>query len=82
MMEHTHPLAKVQSLIDHLKSATKVKNDHTEAEVEALWSGLEDMLTMIATSKTRQEGSNVGVDKTTGGIDQDRGSGNGDRNKD
>jgi len=50
-MNHTHPIARVQDLIDRLKHLTKPIGEAESKDLPAAWNELEDLLVMLASSK-------------------------------
>jgi len=50
-MNHTHPVARAQDLIDRLKHLTKPIDEAETKDLNALWNELEDLLIMLASSK-------------------------------
>jgi len=50
-MNHTHPVARAQDLIDRLKNLTKPIGEAEHKDLNALWNELEDLLIMLASSK-------------------------------
>ncbi len=50
-MNHTHPVARAQDLIDRLKHLTKPIGEAESKDLPAAWNELEDLLVMLASSK-------------------------------
>jgi len=50
-MNYTHPIARVQDLIDRLKYLTKPIGEAETKNLPAAWNELEDLLIMLASSK-------------------------------
>jgi hypothetical protein len=50
-MNHTHPVARAQDLIDRLKHLTKPIGEAENKDLPAVWNELEDLLVMLASSK-------------------------------
>lgn len=46
-----HPVAKIQDLIDRLKTLTTPIDNAETKNLKAVWNELEDLLIMVATSK-------------------------------
>jgi len=50
-MNHTHPVARAQDLIDRLKHLTRPIGEAETKDLPAVWNELEDLLIMLASSK-------------------------------
>jgi len=50
-MNHTHPIARIQDLIDRLKHLTKPIGEAECKDLSKTWNELEDLLIMVASSK-------------------------------
>ena len=50
-MNYTHPIARVQDLIDRLKYLTKPIGEAETKNLPAAWNELEDLLIMLASSR-------------------------------
>jgi len=52
-MSHTHPIARVQDLIDRLKHLTRPIGGAETKDLPAAWNELEDLLIMLASPSNR-----------------------------
>jgi hypothetical protein len=50
-MNHTHPVARAQDLIDRLKTLTRPIGEAETKDIPAAWNELEDLLVMLASAK-------------------------------
>jgi len=50
-MNHTHPVARAQDLIDRLKHLTRPIGEAENKDLPAAWNELENLLIMLASSK-------------------------------
>lgn len=53
MTASSHPVARIQDLIDQLKSGTRARTDHNDDDLLAIWNQLEDLLVMLVTPRTK-----------------------------